>query len=36
MAGRRGAAGRKPPPRAETLIGEYRAAVAALGAAGRW
>ena len=34
MAGRRGPAGRKPPPRAETLIGEYRDAVAALGAAG--
>ncbi|CAN5510884.1 alpha/beta hydrolase [soil metagenome] len=34
MASRRTAAGRKPPPRAETLVGEYRAAVAALGCAG--
>ena len=31
MAARRTDAGRKPPPRAETLIPEYRAAVAALG-----
>jgi predicted alpha/beta-hydrolase family hydrolase len=29
---RRTEAGRKPPPRAETLIPEYRVAVAALGA----
>jgi len=34
MAARRTEAGRKPPPRAETLIPEYRAAVAALGASG--
>ncbi|KKB80598.1 alpha/beta hydrolase [Devosia limi DSM 17137] len=34
MAARRTDAGRKPPPRAETLIPEYRAAVAALGAKG--
>jgi len=34
MAGRRTEAGRKPPPRAETLIGEYRTAVEKLGAAG--
>lgn len=34
MAARRTEAGRKPPPRAETLIPEYRAAVAALGAKG--
>jgi predicted alpha/beta-hydrolase family hydrolase len=34
MASRRTEAGRKPPPRAETLIGEYRAAVAELGAKG--
>jgi predicted alpha/beta-hydrolase family hydrolase len=33
MAARRGGA-RRPPPRAETLIPEYRAAVAALGAGG--
>lgn len=32
MAGRRTEAGRKPPPRAETLIGEYVAAVEQLGA----
>lgn len=32
MAARRTEAGRKPPPRAETLIPEYRVAVAALGA----
>ncbi|MBN9606190.1 MAG: hypothetical protein J0G30_06225 [Actinomycetales bacterium] len=31
MAARRGGT-RKPPPRAETLVGEYRAAVAAVGA----
>jgi predicted alpha/beta-hydrolase family hydrolase len=35
MAGRRAEAGRKPPPRAETLKPEYRAAVEALGAKGR-
>ena len=34
MAGRRNEAGRKPPPRAETLRPEYLAAVAALGATG--
>ncbi|WP_274627600.1 alpha/beta family hydrolase [Arvimicrobium flavum] len=34
MAGRRTAAGRKPPPRAETLIPEYRAAVVDLRASG--
>ena len=34
MAARRTDAGRKPPPRAETLIPEYRAAVVALGAKG--
>ena len=34
MASRRTAAGRKPPPRAETLIPEYFAAVDDLGAAG--
>jgi uncharacterized protein len=34
MAARRGPDGRKPPPRAETLIPEYRAAVAALPAPG--
>ncbi len=34
MAGRRTAAGRKPPPRAETLIPEYRAAVVDLRARG--
>jgi predicted alpha/beta-hydrolase family hydrolase len=34
MASRRTEAGRKPPPRAETLIGEYRAAVVELGAKG--
>ena len=34
MASRRTEAGRKPPPRAETLIEEYRSAVARLGASG--
>ena len=34
MASRRTAAGRRPPPRAETLKPEYRAAVAELGADG--
>jgi predicted alpha/beta-hydrolase family hydrolase len=34
MASRRTDAGRKPPPRAETLIEEYRSAVAGLGASG--
>ena len=34
MAARRSLEGRKPPPRAETLNPEYRAAVAALGADG--
>jgi predicted alpha/beta-hydrolase family hydrolase len=34
MASRRTETGRKPPPRAETLIGEYRSAVAELGANG--
>jgi predicted alpha/beta-hydrolase family hydrolase len=34
MAARRASAGRKPPPRAETLIPEYKAAVAELGARG--
>lgn len=34
MASRRTAAGRKPPPRAEAVMGEYRAAVAALRAKG--
>ena len=34
MASRRSEAGRKPPPRAETLIGEYKGAVAELGAKG--
>jgi uncharacterized protein len=34
MASRRTAEGRKPPPRADTLIPEYRAAVAALAAPG--
>jgi predicted alpha/beta-hydrolase family hydrolase len=34
MASRRTEAGRKPPPRAETLIGEYRNAVDQLGAKG--
>jgi predicted alpha/beta-hydrolase family hydrolase len=34
MAARRTSAGRKPPPRAETLIPEYMAAVAGLGATG--
>jgi predicted alpha/beta-hydrolase family hydrolase len=34
MASRRTEAGRKPPPRAETLIEEYRSAVAGLGASG--
>ncbi|TDH39080.1 alpha/beta fold hydrolase [Pseudohoeflea suaedae] len=32
MAGRRTGAGRKPPPRAETVMAEYREAVAALDA----
>jgi predicted alpha/beta-hydrolase family hydrolase len=35
MASRRTVIGRKPPPRAETLIGEYRSAVAELGVSGR-
>lgn len=35
MAGRRTRGGRKPPPRAETLLPEYRHAVDALGAEGR-
>jgi uncharacterized protein len=35
MASRRTEAGRKPPPRAETLIAEYRSAVAGLGAPGQ-
>ncbi|MEZ2132823.1 MULTISPECIES: alpha/beta family hydrolase [unclassified Sinorhizobium] len=34
MAARRTSEGRKPPPRAETLMPEYRAAIAELGAAG--
>jgi predicted alpha/beta-hydrolase family hydrolase len=34
MASRRTDTGRKPPPRAETLIDEYRSAVASLGAPG--
>jgi predicted alpha/beta-hydrolase family hydrolase len=34
MAARRSAGTRKPPPRADTLIPEYRAAVARLGASG--
>ena len=34
MAARRTSEGRRPPPRAETLIPEYRAAVAELGAVG--
>jgi predicted alpha/beta-hydrolase family hydrolase len=34
MASRRTDAGRKPPPRAETLIEEYRSAVTGLGASG--
>ncbi len=34
MASRRTEAGRKPPPRAETLIGEYKSAVEKLGAKG--
>lgn len=34
MAGRRTDAGRKPPPRAETLIGEYKNAVGELAAPG--
>jgi predicted alpha/beta-hydrolase family hydrolase len=34
MASRRTDAGRKPPPRAETLIEEYRLAVAGVGASG--
>jgi predicted alpha/beta-hydrolase family hydrolase len=35
MAARRSAGERRPPPRAETLLPEYRAAVAALNASGR-
>ena len=35
MASRRTAAGKKPPPRAESVIPEYRAAIEALGAKGR-
>jgi predicted alpha/beta-hydrolase family hydrolase len=35
MAARRSAGERRPPPRAETLVPEYRAAVAALNASGR-
>ena len=35
MAGRRRGEGRRGPPRAETVIPEYRAAVAALAAPGR-
>jgi predicted alpha/beta-hydrolase family hydrolase len=35
MAGRRTEAGRKPPPRAETLIPEYKRAITDLGARGR-
>ncbi|WMT85469.1 alpha/beta hydrolase [Pelagibacterium sp. 26DY04] len=34
MASRRAGDGRKPPPRAETLLGEYRAAVDALESSG--
>jgi predicted alpha/beta-hydrolase family hydrolase len=34
MAARRTSEGRKPPPRAETLIPEYEAAIADLGASG--
>lgn len=34
MAARRTSEGRKPPPRAETLMPEYRAAIAELGATG--
>ncbi|MEW9305561.1 alpha/beta family hydrolase [Labrys neptuniae] len=34
MAARRQSGARKPPPRAETLEGEYRAAIQALGVAG--
>ena len=33
MAARRTGEGRKPPPRAETVLGEYRAAVGAIGPA---
>jgi len=35
MASRRTAAGKKPPPRAESVIPEYKAAIAALGARGK-
>ncbi len=35
MAARRTGEGRKPPPRAETLLAEYRAAVAAIEAPAR-
>ena len=35
MASRRTAAGKKPPPRAESVIPEYQAAIEALGAKGR-
>ncbi len=35
MASRRGPGGREPPPRAETLIPEYRAAIADLAPTGR-
>ena len=35
MASRRTAAGKKPPPRAESVIPEHRAAIEALGAKGR-
>jgi predicted alpha/beta-hydrolase family hydrolase len=35
MAARRTSAARKPPPKAELLMGEYRAAIEALGAKGK-
>ena len=35
MAARRTGAGRRPPPRAERLVGEYEAAISALGAESR-
>ena len=35
MAARRTGGGRRPPPRADRLIGEYEAAISALGAEGR-
>ncbi len=35
MASRRTAAGKKPPPRAESVMPEYKAAIAALGATGK-